>query len=343
MGIVAAKVGRNMLNGRSPLATQGNLISVVVAAADLEPGHEITSVDVKTVHMPLEAVPKGGFANGTEVEGRVVTSQVVAGQAVLDPVLAPKGVGRGASSLVPMGMRAVSVDVSESTAVGGLLLPGCHVDIICTMSEEKTGMKVTRTIVENANILAVGQRMSSAAPAAAPGVPEAPMARTITMLVSPKEAEAIELATSLGRARLVLRGGLDKETGVATGMTIGELLGMSDMGNMAIASPTTQSSRLADSTTRPSQGNQQKWTMEVFKDGVRSQQQVDQPRFVPTEITHIETGPVSSKSPNSVEHGARTSVDTDPEMQDEAAGEDGKSTKKTTPADPVTKTDLNAD
>lgn len=95
MGIVAAKLGRNMLSGRSITATPGSSISVAVAAADLEPGHEITSADIKAVKMPLESVPKGSFAQADELQGRVVTSQIVTGQAVLEPVLAPKGSGRG--------------------------------------------------------------------------------------------------------------------------------------------------------------------------------------------------------------------------------------------------------
>ncbi len=183
-------------------------------------------------------------------------------------------------------MRAVSVDVSESTAVGGLLVPGCHVDIICTMSDEKSGVKVTRTVVENTNVLAVGQRLSSSAAPVQPGAPEAPMARTVTVLVGPKEAEAIELATSLGRARLVLRGSLDVGTSSTSGLTVGELLGMSEQQPAASAIRVNN-----EPTTRPIA---QKWTIEVFKDGVRSSQQVDQPRTMATEITNTDEGPASN-------------------------------------------------
>src|SRR5205823_2024051 len=111
----------------------GKLTHVVVAAADLEPGHALSEQDLKVATLPADALPRGHAASPADFAGRVVTSQVVAGQTVVESMLAAKGATAGAPALIPLGHRAVSLDVSEATSVGGLLVPGCHVDIVSTM------------------------------------------------------------------------------------------------------------------------------------------------------------------------------------------------------------------
>jgi len=51
------------------------------------------------------------------------------------------------------------------------------------------------------------------------------VARSVTLLVKPREAEAIELASSSGRTRLVLRGWFDEGVRQGEGVSVAELLG----------------------------------------------------------------------------------------------------------------------
>jgi pilus assembly protein CpaB len=115
-------------------------------------------------------------------------------------------------------MRAVSVEVTESSGVAGLLLPGCRVDVIATLRQDN--MQIAKTIVENAKVQAVGVKMSRNKNESR-GEPS----KTVTLIVTSKDAEAIELASNSGKPRLVLRGMADTDRSHSSGVTFAELSG----------------------------------------------------------------------------------------------------------------------
>src|SRR5947207_2156131 len=81
-------------------------------------------------------------------------TEVVKGQMMFEGLLAGQGVDGGLTALVPHGMRAVSVEVSESSGLAGLLVPGCRVDVIATLKQDNS--QIAKTIVENAKVQAIG-------------------------------------------------------------------------------------------------------------------------------------------------------------------------------------------
>src|SRR5439155_12299060 len=121
------------------------------------------------------------------------------------------------------------IEINEFSGVAGLLVPGCRVDVVSTLNDQETRHSVARTIVQNVKVLAVGQRLTvnnvgkkdEAAMSA-----EAAVAKSVTLLVKPREAEAIELASTSGRTRLVLRGSFDESVrSGGDGVSVAELLG----------------------------------------------------------------------------------------------------------------------
>ena len=91
-----------------------------------------------------------------------------------------------------------------------------------TLSDRKHEQSVAKTIVSNVKVIAVGRRTDST-PA---DDPETAIAKSITLLVTPHQAEAIDLASrGGGKARLVLRGTLDHESIVTSGVSMSQLLG----------------------------------------------------------------------------------------------------------------------
>src|SRR4051812_42510317 len=111
-------------------------------------------------------------------------------------------------------MRAMTLQVDEFSGVAGMLVPGCHVDVIAAI-QGANGEPVARTIVQNVKVQAVGQKLTVAPPAANEqkkenaNEPAAEPTRSVTLLVTPEQAEGLELACSTGRPRLVLRSGRD--------------------------------------------------------------------------------------------------------------------------------------
>lgn len=220
LGLAAVWVGRQLIFGQ-PMAAVSNtpMTKVVVAKTDLDPGQQITLDDLTTLDMPTLAAPANAFKDPASLKDRAVVSAVVKGQIMFEGLLAGQGIDGGLTALVPKGMRAVSVEVSESSGLAGLLVPGARVDVIATLKQDNS--QIAKTIVENAKVQAIGVKLSR-------GKGEdkgAPAAKTVTLIVTTKDAEAIELASNSGRPRLVLRGTSDTDRNAGPGMTFAELSG----------------------------------------------------------------------------------------------------------------------
>lgn len=221
MGLMAAKVGRDLVarSGRAAEPTI-KLSRAVVMNIDVDPGHVLAEEDLKIADEPAETLPRTAFTNPADLVGRVTLQPILKGQVVVEGFLAPVGTAGGVQALVPAGMRAVTVEVNEVSGVGGLLVPGAHVDVITTFQVDKVG-PVTRTIVQNVKVLAVGQHIVSSKK----DEEALAIAKSVTLIVSPHDVQAVQLAAAGGATRLVLRGSLDQSQSPQEGLTVAKLLG----------------------------------------------------------------------------------------------------------------------
>ena len=160
LGLIAAKVGRDMLVNRKETSGEGQLVRIVVAKRDIAPGHTLEPADLTTAAFPPDSIPRGSFRQESDLASRVAALQIIQGQPLLDSFLAMVGAGAGAQAIVPPGMRAVTVEVNETSGVAGLLVPGCRVDVVSTLPDQQTKVAIARTIVQNVKVLAVGQRLT---------------------------------------------------------------------------------------------------------------------------------------------------------------------------------------
>jgi pilus assembly protein CpaB len=223
-GLVAALVGRNMLRrpGNKP-QPETAVERFVVAKNNVDPGRPLAESDLSLIPVPATGLPAGAFRNPSEIAGRVVRSPLTQGQPVLDDMLLPPGVGGGPQALIPTGMRAITLEVNEYTGVAGLLAPGSRVDVVSTLKSIHAESNLARTIVQNVKVLAVGQRLAATTDSA-----KEPLSRSVTILVTPQQAEAVELASATGRTRLVLRNPLDDASSESEGATLATLTGQQE-------------------------------------------------------------------------------------------------------------------
>jgi pilus assembly protein CpaB len=111
------------------------------------------------------------------------------------------------AAVLPKGMRAITIPVDAIAGLSGLALPGDRVDVILTYSIADGGAaRASETVNSNLRVLAFDQRLGPAAPPKdKEGKAEgAPVAKTATLEVSPRQAEVITLAQTLGSLSLVL-------------------------------------------------------------------------------------------------------------------------------------------
>ena len=148
-------------------------------------------------------------------------------------VVAPSGLPVGAtqensqqpetlSHLVPKGHRAITIAVNEVTGVAGFILPANHVDLVLTTSlPDISGGTRSRIILQNVPVLATGQITGQKE-----GKPM--LVPTVTLDLSPADAEILVHASHNGNLQLLLRNGVDSTLFATRGTTINKVMGMSD-------------------------------------------------------------------------------------------------------------------
>jgi len=190
-------------------------VEVVVAANDIAVGAKVTESDVTLVRFPAADLPSNIFHLKTSVVGRGAILPIARGEFFLPNKLAGENAGAGMQSLIPTGMRAVSVRVNEVIGVAGFVVPGTRVDVLLTGNPTGASDQRTTTVLENVAVIATGQKLERNTA----GEPQ--LTPVITLLVSPDDAQKLTLATSQGKIQLALRNPLDTKqqelNSVATG------------------------------------------------------------------------------------------------------------------------------
>jgi pilus assembly protein CpaB len=182
-------------------------VPVVVAADDIQVGARLEAHDVKVITLPQTAIPPGYFSRTSQVLGRGAVLPLSQGEFVLPSKLAALNAGAGLPSMIPQGMRAVSVRVNDVVSVAGFVQPGTHVDVLATGSEGTGNERQTTTVLENVLVLAVGKSLDRNASA------DAQTAPVITLAVSPDDAQKLALVSQEGRIQLSLRNPVDTKKG----------------------------------------------------------------------------------------------------------------------------------
>ena len=136
--------------------------------------------------------------------GRGVILPIAAGEFILPGKIAGENGGSGLPSMIPPGMRAVAVRVSDSNSVAGFVLPGTRVDVLMTGNPTGSNEPQTITVLKNIAVLANGQKLDRNLLSG-----ESSSSGVITLLVSPDDAQKLALATSQGHIQLALRNPLD--------------------------------------------------------------------------------------------------------------------------------------
>jgi Flp pilus assembly protein CpaB len=194
-----------------------------------------------------------GAADQNSLAGTVVRNQVSAGQPLTQGSLVKPG-DRGflAAALGP-GMRAVTVAVSRSTGVGGFIFPGDRVDLILSQSIGDSGgngsgtpLRTTETFVRNARVLATDQRT---VPEDDKGKKEVKVFETVTLEVTPRIAEKIAVAQTIGQLSLSLRSIADNVADLDRAIASG------DVKVPAGTDPKADKRYLIDVAARPSDTN----------------------------------------------------------------------------------------
>ncbi len=208
-------------NGRSQEVAV-EIQPVVVAAVDLSWGTRITNEMVKKTNFLKGSLTAGYFSDPALVVGRVLIYPVKINEPLFESRLAPvEEKTGGVAAVISPKKRAIAVKVDKVIGVSGFIHPGNRVDVLMTLATGRTFNPVTKTILENILVLAVGSETKERK-----GLEEKSSSTdVITLEVTPEEAEKLALATTEGRLQLALRNFGDTESVVTHGTTVSTLVG----------------------------------------------------------------------------------------------------------------------
>ena len=120
----------------------------MVAANDIQVGAKLTARDVRIVTFPNRQSLLAPFPTTSQVLGRGAVLPISKGEFILPSKLAALNAGAGLPSMIPQGMRAVSVRVNDVVSVAGFVQPGTRVDVLATGSQAGNDRQTT-TVLEN--------------------------------------------------------------------------------------------------------------------------------------------------------------------------------------------------
>lgn len=231
---VTAFMARSMFAGSSaPTATaqeaQVTGPMVLVATRALPVGTIIDADSFRFQPWPEELIEGSYFIRGEadidSLVGTVVRSEITAGQPVTHGSLVRPG-DRGflAAALGP-GMRAVTVPVSAQSGVGGFVFPGDRVDLVLTQEVAGGGdgepLRASETIIRNLRVLATDQRTTNEVNEEGETVPA--VSNTVTVEATPRIAEKIAVAQTIGQLSLSLRSIADNTAELERAIAAGEV------------------------------------------------------------------------------------------------------------------------
>jgi len=234
IAIGTAMAARSMFAGASapqaaaaPQEPEGP--KVLVAQRALPVGTIITADAVAYQLWPKEMVQDAYFIDGESdmntLLGTVVRHPITAGEPVTQgSLVAPGDRGFLAAALGP-GMRAVTVPVSAKTGVGGFVFPGDRVDLVLTQTvkgeDDGAPLKASETILKNIRVLATDQSTETTHTPDGKTVVRA--FRTVTLEVTPKIAEKVAVAQTIGTLSLSLRSIADNQSDLERAIASGEV------------------------------------------------------------------------------------------------------------------------
>ena len=217
-GLMAVLLASQWLDAKSG----SGMTKVAVASTDISLGHRLTPELVQLVDWPSRSVPPGSFQQLDGLDGRVLRTNMLRGEPVLQAKLAPVGTQGGLSAVIGDGKRAITVRVNDVIGVAGFALPGNYVDIIVNTQRESTekterDKSISKIVLERILVLAVAQEVGR-------DDTKPRVVNAVTLEVTPNQAEKIDLARSVGTLSLVLRNQIDPLVADTAGATKTSLL-----------------------------------------------------------------------------------------------------------------------
>lgn len=221
-------IAERIASERERLNPPHAMVEVVVAKADLPPGATVSPDTMAVRSMPIEFAPGGSVRpeSFTQVEGMRLTQPMRSGEPLLPNAIEQAHDGNF-STRIRHGIRAMTIQVDEVNSVSGMLQPGDRIDLLFTVRPPALpGMapadELTAPLMQDLTVLATGSQVIPSGEASGTGRPFT----SITVEVSPQQAQRLIVAQRSGRLTATLRNPEDRAPVAAAALDVATLLGV---------------------------------------------------------------------------------------------------------------------
>jgi pilus assembly protein CpaB len=188
---------------------------ILVARGEVPLGKILSSGDLAWQKWPQDALNPQYIARSSqprameEMNGAIARSSFSAGEPLRAAKIVKSGSKSVMSAILTPGMRAVSIPVNQEVGVGGFILPNDRLDVIMVRRLELNPDPRQRgkddpthqaqTILNNVRALAADQVVEEKAGE------KSILARTVTLELTPDQAEQVALSRTMGTLSVSLR------------------------------------------------------------------------------------------------------------------------------------------
>jgi pilus assembly protein CpaB len=186
-------------------------VPILIASRDIKMGEKLLPGSIEWQPWPEKSVTDVMITQKEDPEAKEKYEAARARLAVFqgEPVIEKKLVmpteNGFMAALLPKGMRAIAVRVSEESGAGGFILPNDRVDVVLTRKVDDDGgaskVVTSETILSNVKVLAIDQAFRQEGE----GEQVIVAKKTATLELSPLQSEVVSMAESMGQLSLVLR------------------------------------------------------------------------------------------------------------------------------------------
>ena len=189
-------------------------VEIVYVAVEIPARTVVASSSLEIRSVPASHAHADAARSMAEVTGQVAVQSMFAGEQVLRGKLTDVYADAGLALQIEPGMRGISVSFSEVIGAGGHIVPGDIVDVIAVFDNNVLEERTAGYVLEGVQVLAVAREVQR--PHTLPetegeesggfgGNQKETIAQSVTLAVTPAEAQRLALAERFGDLRLTLR------------------------------------------------------------------------------------------------------------------------------------------
>jgi pilus assembly protein CpaB len=196
---------------QSEPTAQLQTVDVLVAKLDIGLGQPVSPENLQWQTWPAATASNNFIRRNerpdatTQIAGWIARAPFIAGEPIREPKLVKANGSGFMAAILPVGMRAISTEISPETGAGGFILPNDRVDVILSKREKNSGRSnagdviKSETILPNVRVLAIDQ-----APKEKDGQ-NTVVGKTVTLELRPEQAETLARSRQTGTLSLALR------------------------------------------------------------------------------------------------------------------------------------------